>query len=199
MNLKVPRCPGIAPLFFQQRPGVNPRTRPGPPSPCYYVTTSPRYPNPELVLPGPQELRTQAATSTSRTREPRTRPNQTSRTQDPGCHVLHGPANQNPEPRTCPNSQNPESHHDYTTVANEPALRTRQTQDPELLLELAPDGRTPQTQASSRTTSLPQTPEQETRSHSSSESFDTATDTDTENPDTDTEDPSTFTVMASRH
>jgi len=75
-------------------------------------------------------------------------------------------------------------------VANEPVLRTRQIQDPELLLELAPDGRTPRTQASLRTTSLPRTPKQETRSRSSSGSFDTVTDTDTENP-------SAFTVMAS--
>jgi len=111
------------------------------------------------------------------------------RTQNPE-PILTGP----PEPRTQnPSSldlQNPESHHDCTAVANEPALRTRQTQDPKLLLELAPDGRTSQTQASSRTASLPRTPEQETRSRSLSRSFDTATDTNTENL-------SALTIMAS--
>ena len=75
-------------------------------------------------------------------------------------------------------------------MANEPVPRTHQTQDSELLLELASDGRTPRTQASSRTASLPRTPEQDTRSRSLSGSFDTATDTDTENL-------STLSAMAS--
>jgi len=75
-------------------------------------------------------------------------------------------------------------------MANEPVPRIRQTQDSELLLELVPDGRTPRTQASSRTASLPRTPEQDTRSRSLSGSFDTATDTDTENL-------STLSAMAS--
>jgi len=49
-----------------------------------------------------------------------------------------------------------EPQRDCIIVVNEP--RTRRTQDPKTLLELAPDGRTPRTQTPSCMASAPRTP-----------------------------------------